>query len=141
MSAVKRRFDDLVVVDAKLADYDSLVAALDHEAVRVHLFACGEDALRAAPTQRAALWVVNVRLADMSGIGLLKLIRKRLRRSVVFLVGDVYSAEDELAARSAGANAYVCKPPAVTWLDAFRTRYRSHSIRAGPTVSPAREDS
>jgi DNA-binding response OmpR family regulator len=127
MSAAEKRLDDLVIVDAKLKDYEPLVAALDDDALRVHQFSTGDDALRAAHVQSAPLWVVNVRLPDMSGIGLLKLIRRRSQRSLVFLVGDVYSAGDELAARTAGATAYVCKPPSMTWLEAYQPRCR------GPT--------
>lgn len=127
MSAAKRRYDDLVVVDAKLEDYEPLLTALGQDAVRVHLYSSGDDALRAAQNRRASLWVVNVHLPDMSGIGLLKLIRRRLPRSIVFLVGDTYSADDELSARTAGATAYVCKPPSITWLDAYQPRCR------GPT--------
>ena len=124
MSAAKQPFDKLVVVDAKPGDYEPLVAALGRDAVRVHLFSTGEDALRSAETRRVKVWMVNVWLPDMSGIGLLKFIRRRLRRSAVFLVGDVYSADDELAARTAGATAYVCKPPSVTWLAPYEPRCR-----------------
>jgi DNA-binding response OmpR family regulator len=140
MSVAKPHLDDQVVVDANLEDYQQLVAALGHEELRVHLFSTGDDALRAAPAQRAALWIVNVRLADMPGIGLLKLIRKRLPRSAVFLVGDVYSADDELAARAAGATAYVCKPPSITWLDAYEPRCRGPTARREQrgSVSPLR---
>jgi DNA-binding response OmpR family regulator len=135
MSATKRRLDDLLVVDANLDDYGPLLTALGQDATRAHLFATGEAALRAAQKRRAALWVINVRLPDISGISLLKLIRRRLPRSAVFMVGDAYSAEDELAARTAGATAYVCKPPTVTWLSAYQIRCRSSAIRAGPTAS------
>jgi two-component system OmpR family response regulator len=135
MNAAKMRFDEVIVVDARLADYEPLLTALGHDAVRVHLCSSGEDALRAAPNRGASLWVVNVLLPDMSGIGLLKLIRRRLPRSVVFLVGDTYSAEDELAARTAGATAYVCKPPTLTWIRADQIRGRTPAIRAGPSAS------
>jgi DNA-binding response OmpR family regulator len=133
MSADKQLLDTLVVVDAKPDDYEPLVAALACDAVRVQLFATGEDALRAAETRHVEMWMINMRLPDMSGIGLLKLIRRRLRRSVVFLVGDVYSAEDELAARTEGATAYQCKPPSATWLEAFQPRCR------GPTPAEQRK--
>jgi two-component system KDP operon response regulator KdpE len=137
MSAAEEPFEKLVVVDAKPGDYESLVAALARHSVRVHLFATGEDALRAAETRRGELWLVNVHLPDMSGIGLLKLIRRRLQRSIVFLVGDVYSADDELAARTAGATAYVCKPPSVTWLETYQPRCREPTVRGPRKTSGA----
>jgi DNA-binding response OmpR family regulator len=138
MSAAKQLLDNLVVVDAKPDDYQPLVAALARDAVRVQLFASGEDALRAAETRRVEMWLVNVRLPDMSGIGLLKLIRRRLQRAIVFLIGDVYSAEDELAARTEGATAYVCKPPSVTWLKAYQPRCRG-STPGGKGKSTSRQ--
>jgi DNA-binding response OmpR family regulator len=139
MSADQRRLDDLVVVDAKPEDYEPLKAALDGAAVVIHLFSTGEEALRAPQAQRASLWVVNVRLPDMSGIGLLKLIRRRWQRSAVVVVGDVYSADEELAARTAGATAYVCKPPSVTWLEAYQQRCPGPSFLGPKKTSGVQE--
>ena len=140
MKTDERRLDDLVVVDANLDDYAPLVSELALDDVRVNLFATGEAALRSRCDGASTLWVVNIRLPDMSGVGFLRLIRKRLRRSSIFLVGDEYSADDELAARKAGATAYVCKPPSVAWLESYHAPCRSAelsadrfpAIRAGP---------
>ena len=130
MPAKQSQLDYVVVADSKLDDYGPLVVELSEHGVRVRLFSTGEDALRAANSGAATLWVVNVRLSDMSGVALLKLVRRRLPRSTVFLVGDEYSADDELAARTAGATAYVCKPPNSMWLEAFQPHCRSPSIPA-----------
>ena len=83
---------------------------------------------------------MNVHLPDMTGMNFLSLVRRRLRRCSVFLVGDVYSAEDELAARLAGATAYVCKPVSPAWLETLQPRCRSPAIRAGPLFSELHED-
>jgi DNA-binding response OmpR family regulator len=114
--------DDVVVVDANPEDYQPILAELAARRARVHLFETGEDAVRTPGAQPSTLWVMNMRLPDMSGIGLLSLVRRRFRRSSVFLVGDFYAAEDELAARSAGATAYVCKPATAAWLDSYCLR-------------------
>jgi DNA-binding response OmpR family regulator len=78
---------------------------------------------------------VNVKLPDMTGVALLKLMRRRLPRSTVFLVGDAYSAEDELAARAAGATAYVCKPPSAAWLEAYQPQLSPVVLRQMDTQS------
>jgi DNA-binding response OmpR family regulator len=115
-----------------LQDYDMLVDELELDETRLGLFSSGEEALRSPSLGTPALWIVNVRLPDMSGIGFLNLVRRRMRRSSMFLVGDKYSAVDELSARAAGATAYFCKPPSAAWLDGYRFPGRSPAIR-GPT--------
>jgi DNA-binding response OmpR family regulator len=127
MPAKPSQVDYVVIADKKLDDYGALVVELSERGVRVGLFSTGEEALRAANGNPATLWVVNVKLPDMTGVALLKLVR-RLPRSTVFLVGDEYSAGDELAARAAGATAYVCKPPSAAWLEAYQP------LRASPVL-------
>jgi DNA-binding response OmpR family regulator len=140
MSLNEPCFDGLIVVDANSQDYDVLVNELAAQDVRVNRYAryfTGEDALRAADTSPSSVWIVNVRLPDMSGITLLSLLRRRLRQCSILLVDDAYSAEDELAARSAGATAYLCKPARATWLKDCLPRCRSHATRAGPAPRSA----
>jgi DNA-binding response OmpR family regulator len=134
MNLTAQQVDDLIVVDANSNDYDRLVDELGLVDVRIHLYASGEDALRATSAGASAIWMVNIRLPDMSGICFLKLIRRRVRQCSVFLVGDAYSATDELAARLAGATAYLCKPASAAWIEGCRARGRSPAIRAGPTL-------
>jgi DNA-binding response OmpR family regulator len=117
MPAKPSQVDYVVIADKQLDDYGPLVVELSERGMRVGLFSTGEEALRAASGNAATMWVVNVTLPDMAGVALLKLVRRRLPRSTVFLVGDEYSAGDELAARAAGASAYVCKPPSAAWLE------------------------
>jgi DNA-binding response OmpR family regulator len=130
MRRIDLHLDDLIVVDANLNDYAGLLTEICRYELRVRLFSTGEDALRVAGARHATLWVVNIRLPDMSGISLLRLIRRRLRRSSIVIAGDTYSEEDELAARSAGATAYMCKPPTVAWLGAFQLRCREPAVRS-----------
>jgi len=130
MSRINRRLDDLIVVDGNLNDYAGLFTEICRCELRVRLFSNGEEALRVPGAGPGTLWVVNIRLPDVSGISLLRLIRRRLRRASIIIAGDTYSAEDELAARSAGATAYVCKPPTVAWLGAFQPRCREPAVRS-----------
>jgi DNA-binding response OmpR family regulator len=139
MNRIKRRADDIVIVDANLDDYDFLRSELADQVIQINLFRTGERALGAAVSSSTTLWLINVRLPDMTGIHLLGLVRRRLRRCSIFLVGDVYSAEDELSARLAGATAYLCKPASAAWLECYAPRCRSPAIRAGPLLSRQRE--
>lgn len=123
---------DIVVVDAQLDDYHTFIQESDCNCVLTQCYTAGEVALQNASATARTLWIVNTRIPDMTGIHFLQLIRRRLRRCSVFLVGDTYSADDEFAARLAGATAYVCKPVDFAWLQAHVPRCRSPAIRAGP---------
>src|SRR4029078_6325513 len=117
-------FLDLIVVDSNCDEYLALAIALRAHQVRLHFFSTGRAALRAIGACPSILWIVNTHLPDISGLSFLNLIRHRMRRCRVILVGDNYSVEDELAARSAGATAYVCKPASVAWVTGYLTRCR-----------------
>ena len=58
-----------------------------------------------------ALWMINVRLPDMSGFDLLEMIGDQLADARVFVVADCYNAEHEARACRFGAF-YVCKSAA-----------------------------
>jgi DNA-binding response OmpR family regulator len=132
MKSIQPWPSEVLVVDANLGDYDLVAGELKHDAVRLRLFSTGEDALRWAGTCASTLWVINIHLPDMSGISLLRHLRRRPLRFSVFLVSDVYALEDELAARAAGATAYLCKPASAAWLERAQPRCRSPAIRASP---------
>ena len=132
MNAPLQLRETLIVVDANLDDYDELIADVGWHGVRTACFATGEAALRAHDASIAVMWIVNARLPDMAGVALLAFIRPRTPWARFFLVGDEYSPDDELAARSAGASAYLCKPVSAAWLEGCSSRRRLPAIRAGP---------
>jgi DNA-binding response OmpR family regulator len=132
VNRTEQRLNDLIVVDAMSDDYDELIKELGGDRARSTCFATGEDALRGGNGSPATIWIVNIRLPDMSGISFLRQLRRRAPNTHVLLVGDVYSTEDECIARSAGATAYLCKPVRAIWLVGCRRRCRSPAIRAGP---------
>jgi DNA-binding response OmpR family regulator len=136
MRRVNRRLDDLVVVDPNLNDYDQLLVEILEYELRVRSFSTAEEAVKKAAAGLATLWLINFRLPDMSGIGLLMQIRRRWPRSHIVIASDVYSAEDELAARAAGATAYVCKPPTMAWLDAHELYCRLPGVRTAIQNEP-----
>ncbi len=131
MNQTERRIDDLVVVDASIDDYAALFSDDDLQDLPSRHFTTGEEALQRFDPWLATLWMVNMRLPDMSGIGFLNLVRYRSRRCPVFLIGDDYSPEDEIAARAAGASAYLCKPVNPSWLHWCRTAISLTARRKG----------
>jgi len=131
MNSIERRVDDLVVVDASMDDYTALFSDEQLQELPCRHFRTGEEALQRFDPSLATLWMVNMRLPDMSGIGFLHLVRYRSRRCPVFLVGDEYLPEDELAARAAGASAYLCKPVNVAWLRLCRSALSRAAVRQG----------
>jgi DNA-binding response OmpR family regulator len=124
MKATENLIDKVAIVDPCFDDYEPLLTSFEAEAWRAELCATGEEALRFAGAGAPPLWFVNVQLPDMAGATLLKLIRRRQRWISIVLVGDTYSQADELAARTAGATAYLCKPVTANWIQCFRTRSR-----------------
>lgn len=132
MNITEQCLNDVIVVDAISGDYEQLIQELGGDCVRSAWYATGEDALRAASASASTVWIVNIRLPDMSGISFLRHLRRRTLHGHVLLVSDVYSADDERIARSAGATAYLCKPVQAVWLVGCRRRCRSTAIRAGP---------
>jgi DNA-binding response OmpR family regulator len=131
MNSTERRVDDLVVVDASMDDYTALFSDEQLQDLPCRHFCTGEEALQRFDPSLATLWMVNMRLPDMSGIGFLHLVRYRSRRCPVFLVGDEYLPEEELAARAAGASAYLCKPVNVAWLRLCRSAVSRAAVRMG----------
>lgn len=138
MKRIEQYLDGLIVVDPNLEDYEPLINELHLDELSIRMFSTGEDALRASTESATVLWIVNIRLPDISGVTFLQLLRRRIRRSTVFLVGNCYSAVDELAVRSAGATAYVCKPASAAWLEGYRRLARSPAIHS-PVNAPGVE--
>jgi DNA-binding response OmpR family regulator len=131
MSSPERRIDDLVVVDASIDDYAALLSDRELQDLPVRHFSSGEEALQHFDPWLATLWMVNMRLPDMTGVGFLHLVRYRSRRCPVFLIGDAYLPDEEVAARAAGASAYLCKPVNASWLHLCRSAISRTALRAG----------
>jgi DNA-binding response OmpR family regulator len=126
-----RQLDDVIVVDASLSDYELLASDERLGAMTWRHFTTGEEALRGADASLDALWLVNIRLPDMDGAGFLAMLRRRSRRRPVFLVSDEYSLDDEVAARVAGASAYLWKPADGHWLILCRHATSQAATRKG----------
>ena len=135
MNTFNGEIHDLVIVDSQPQDYQSLLTELSSWRVNCHLYSTGDEALRRTGASTTGPWLINTQLPDMQGVELLKLVRQRVRTASVLLVSDAYSSEEEVAVRAAGATAYLCKPPSITWLYSFTNTVRAGPARDQPLVS------
>lgn len=126
---------DLLIVDARPEDYGALLRETEFS-VAAKLLPTGQSALAYLQHTPGGVWLVNIHLPDMPGLELLTLLRQRRPGASVSLVGDSYSTEDELAARSAGATAFLCKPAETSWLAECHHRSAPLAIHAGPIRAP-----
>ncbi len=101
----------IVVVDPRPHNYHELAALASHNGWHIHLLTNASATMRLARSTHVALWMINVRLPDMSGFDLLEMIRDQLADARVFVVADCYNAEHEARACRFGAF-YVCKSAA-----------------------------
>jgi DNA-binding response OmpR family regulator len=131
VNQISCQLDDVIVVDASLNDYKVLAADNCLGGLNWRHFPTGELALRGVDVSMASLWLVNLRLPDMNGAGFLALLRHRSRHCPVFLISNEYSLSDEVAARVAGASAYLWKPADSHWLELCRHAASRTASRKG----------
>lgn len=127
---------EVLIVDAQPDDYRRIASRPDQENVTFYFARSGHDALQLSQQSRVQTWLVNLHLPDMTGLELLDVVRGRYPATTFLLVGDTYSATDELAVRTAGATAYLCKPVDGAWLSQIVATRFDDSIRAGPVRAP-----
>jgi DNA-binding response OmpR family regulator len=125
------QLDDVIIVDESLNDYRVLADDECLSSLIWRHFPTGEEALRGVDVSLTSLWLVNMQLRDMDGVGFLALLRHRSRHCPVFLVSNEYSLSDELAARVAGASAYLWKPADLHWLELCRHAASRAASRKG----------
>jgi DNA-binding response OmpR family regulator len=121
---------DLLVVDGNRMQYPTLVLAAKETGLEIAHAFDGHHALQVVATQPARLWIANMTLPDMTGIELLRLIKAKRPATPFYLVSDHYSAEEELAARAAGATGYLSKPVNLAWLELCRA-----ALSRQPTIN------
>ena len=124
------RTSTIAVVDPRPADYASLLERALGPSVRLQFLPTGNDALQLARTADADLWVIHMVLPDMSGLDLCAMLKAQSARRVIYMVTDMYRAEDERAAWVHGASLFGCKPLPNSWLSDWRRR-QNNSHPAG----------
>jgi DNA-binding response OmpR family regulator len=116
MIARPSNLPQVFVVDANKNDYLDLQSSMADGGYRVRLCANGRAALRVEAEEAPEMWIVNINLPDMTGPDLISMLRWRYPKTPICLVSDDYSVEDEISARSTGAELYLCKPIQPEWL-------------------------
>ena len=106
----------IYVVDAHPNDYSTVVDESAYDPVRFTFFSNARDALRNNPEDDPQMWIVNMTLPDMPGTDLYGMLRNRGSAAPIMLVGDQYSVQDEITARTSGATMYVAKPLRTEWV-------------------------
>ncbi len=104
------------VVGSNLADYLTLQELAADGQWEIRFFAGGRDVLRLGEHSPPDLWIVNVRLPDISGLDLVEMLQPRRAGSVLLMMADQYHAEDEIRALSLGVDQYSCKPLEAAYL-------------------------
>ena len=121
---------EIVIVDATPSDYTDLVRLADESDLSVRFLRTGGEALQAAGKFQPGLWIVNVRLPDMSGFDVVETLRSEGREARFFFVADAYQAEEEIRSRLLNAAAYLCKPVQREWITAWISQTRKGASRA-----------
>jgi DNA-binding response OmpR family regulator len=114
---MQERHRVVYIVGRGQEDYLELIA--DHTRAHTHFryVDSGGAALRISPNKQADVWLIDVRLPDMTGFDLCETLKGRFHASRYILVADQYDEQEELRARSCGATMYLCKPPQSWWLN------------------------
>ena len=76
--------------------------------------------------------MINTQLPDMSGLELVRLLRRRLSGSPVTMVSDEYRVADELQVMRLGTAAYVSKPLDMHWVREFAQGAAAEQSSARP---------
>ena len=111
-----------------------LVVALKARGYRTEVAACGQAGLAAAALRPPALVVVDLRLPDMTGLEVIRDLRRWSRAPIIVLAGS-NDVTDKVLALDAGADDYLTKPFDVPELVA---RMRAAARRAGQVASASR---
>jgi DNA-binding response OmpR family regulator len=109
MSSLLQFQSHIVVVDSRPIDYRNLPRLAGEYGWHVHFLTNARAAVRFVKSSGIDLWIIGVRLPDMSGFELFEMLRDQLLGTPVFIVAEQYDADEERRACSCGATFYLCK--------------------------------
>ena len=113
---------EIAIVDSAPLDYSELATPAYELGVTLRSFRTGQEALQAADQFRPDLWMVNVRLPDMSGFDVVEMLRSKSCGRCFFCISDSYAADEGIRSRLLKAAAYLCKPVQRGWITAWIPR-------------------
>jgi len=121
----------ILVVDTRPDDYVSFAPWAKKNGIEFRFVSSGQAALRAATEMKPALWMINVKLPEMTGFDLLEMVRDKMGSACAVLVADHYLPQDEMRSAEVGAMLYVCKPLESSWLESLDQGVKPGSLFSG----------
>ncbi len=98
------------IADTRPADYHCLTLASESRQIEVRFVSSARELLRRWSAGRPDACLVNIQLPGMSGFDVVDMLRPFPTGTTVCLVGEHYTAEDEVRALRLGVHHYCCKP-------------------------------
>jgi response regulator RpfG family c-di-GMP phosphodiesterase len=128
---------ELLVVDGDSTQLRELEDYARESGIAMESATTGEQALQLTLARPAHIWLTCVRLPDMSGIELFRIVKTRRPATQFYLFSERYCANDERLVRAAGASGYLSKPIGTVWFKHCRHSLASLRPRASPRKHPA----
>jgi two-component system nitrogen regulation response regulator NtrX len=100
----------ILVVDDDETIRTTMKAILKDEGYQVDLASSGEEAIQLATNKTYNIALLDIRLPDMEGVELLKLMRDSVPRTRKVMVTGYPSMQNAIAALNKNADAYLLKP-------------------------------
>lgn len=117
---------NILIADEDISLRTLVANALKKEGYQVEKVSDGQETLTRAMTSHFDLIIMETLLSEQSGIDILRALREAGRNTPVLILSARTADEDILAAYSAGADDYMCKPFSMDILlakvEAFRRR-------------------
>lgn len=127
MIVLAKRSPRIVFVDPRPGDYEKLVFdwqahQLPQDRTSCQFLTSAREALRLDVQDSMTLWIVNTKLPDIDGFDLCEMLQQRSDHSVVWIVSDGHSIQEEVKAYCTGASTYLCKPLESAWLKEWQEK-------------------
>ena len=100
----------ILVVDDDVNIRNTMKAILEDEGYLVDLAATGNDAIKKTKKTAYNIALLDIRLPDMEGVELLKLIKDTVPRTRKIMITGYPSMQNSIAALNKNADAYLIKP-------------------------------
>jgi DNA-binding response OmpR family regulator len=100
----------ILVVDDDEAIRNTMKAILEDEGYLVDLAASGKEAVKKTEETNYNLALLDIRLPDIEGVELLKLLKTNVPRTRKIMVTGYPSMQNAIAALNRSADAYLVKP-------------------------------
>jgi DNA-binding response OmpR family regulator len=100
----------ILVVDDDQAIRSTMKTILEDEGYRVDLAATGKEAIEKTNNVNYNIALLDIRLPDMEGVELLKLMKPSIPRTRKIMVTGFPSVQNAVAALNKNADAYLIKP-------------------------------